>query len=475
MNEYNGQNGFGDQPPQETGWTDSGASGQNSTDPGAAGPQPGASSAAPESAPPSDVPPTDGTPAGDSAQPFSFDPGQYAQGAPGSAPQPTPPRRKGKGVVVFGAILCCVVALAGIIIGAGYIYKGAVGEDGTSSRASSSGGVSINDKPDSGSSGSALPAAGEKLTTEQVAAKLKPSVVGIATYNQAGTVEASSYGSGIIISEDGYIVTNAHVVSGAIGVTVTLNNGEDYSGTVIGTDAKTDLAVVKIEAKNLTPAELGNSDQMEVGEQVAAVGNPGGPTLAGSVTYGYVSAINRQIASTSGAYSMNCIQTDAAINPGNSGGALANMYGQVVGINSSKIAATDYEGIGFAIAINDAKPIIDSLMQNGYVKDRVKLGISVTEINETLAKINDLPQGLYIKQINPGGSMDGVGVQVGDVITKVNGTDITSFDDLQNQLKGQKPGDKIKMTIYRKSQSGADKTFEVVVELQEDTGASSAS
>ena len=114
-------------------------------------------------------------------------------------------------------------------------------------------------------------------------------------------------------------------------------------------------------------------------------------------------------------------------------------------------------------------------MQNGYVKDRVKLGISVTEINETLAKINDLPQGLYIKQINPGGSMDGVGVQVGDVITKVNGTDITSFDDLQNQLKGQKPGDKIKMTIYRKSQSGADKTFEVVVELQEDTGASSAS
>ena len=402
------------------------------------------------------------------AQPFVFDPDRYASpGGPGGK-RPDKKPKKGRGAVAFAVILCCVLGLSGILVGANILYKnsqkGSGGQGG-----SSQAGVTIQNRPEDGDDG-AETKSGEKMTTEQVATKVKPAVVGIAVYSQQSTVEASSYGSGIIMSADGYIITNAHVVEGAVGLTITLENDEEYTGKVVGTDTKTDLAVVKIEAQNLTYAEFGNSDQMKVGEDVLAIGNPGGPSLAGSVTKGIVSAVNRTVGSST-SYSLHCIQTDAAINPGNSGGALVNMYGQVVGINSSKIAKTEYEGIGFAIAINEAKPIIDGLIQNGYVKDRVKLGVTVIEINDTTSRLNGLPKGLYIKSIDQGSSLEGTGVQPGDIIRKFNGESTESYEALQAQLKNCKPGDEVKLTIYRSQQSGTDKTFEVVVTLKEDVPA----
>ena len=163
---------------------------------------------------------------------------------------------------------------------------------------------------------------------------------------------------------------------------------------------------------------------MEDGEPVVAIGNPGGIELAGSVTQGIVSAAEREVKSSNGGYRMKCIQTDAAINPGNSGGALINQYGQVIGINSSKIAATDYEGIGFAIAMTEAKPIIDDLLNYGYVKDRVKIGISYTEVDAILAKLNGIPAGIYVEAVEQDSDAYAKGIRQGDIITHINGKEI---------------------------------------------------
>ena len=177
-------------------------------------------------------------------------------------------------------------------------------------------------------------------------------------------------GSGIIFSEDGYIVTNAHVVDGATSLKAILSDGTTYEAELVGSDTLTDLAVLKIDATGLQAAEFGSSEDLRVADQVMAIGNPGGYQLNSSVTIGYVSALNRAISNSSTGYTMEYIQTDAAINPGNSGGALVNQYGQVVGINSAKISATGYEGLGFAIPAETAQPVISDLIEYGYVKDR---------------------------------------------------------------------------------------------------------
>lgn len=194
------------------------------------------------------------------------------------------------------------------------------------------------------------------LSTVEIAQKTLPSVAGIVTYQENET-EPLNQGSGLIFSQDGYIITNAHVVSGADGINVVLYNGEQYEGFVVGVDNRTDIAVLKIQAQNLYSAVFGDSEQLQVGEDVVAVGNPGGLELAGSVTRGIVSAVNRPVrTSFSSGYTVQCIQTDAAINPGNSGGPLVDSYGRVMGINSSKIATVDYEGIGFSIPSNTVLP-----------------------------------------------------------------------------------------------------------------------
>lgn len=395
-------------------------------------------------------------------QPYVFDHNKYGASFSGGMPpvSPKPPKNKKKGGIVLAIILCSVIGVSAIAIGVTSLVKNNI-----TTGDSEGSGIVLQDRPEDDTVTNTT----DKMSTEQVAEKVKSSVVGILSYGSYNTVDPSSSGSGIIISKDGYIVTNAHVVDGAVGISVLLEDGTEKTAKLIGQDTKTDLAVIKIEGENYAFAEFGNSDQLKVGETVVAIGNPGGMTLYGSITQGIVSGLNR-VLNSSDVYSLHCIQTDAAINPGNSGGALVNLYGQVIGINSSKIAATEFEGIGFAISINDAKPIIETLIANGYVKDRVKLGVAVTEITETLAGMNNVPQGLYIRQINEGGSMDGSGAQVGDIITHINGQRINDFTQLQTQLAAMKPGQKVSVTLYRRLSSTTNTTLDVNITMQEDTG-----
>lgn len=390
-------------------------------------------------------------------------------------------KKKHKGLRVFTTIICSMLAIT--VVGfAGYgIYSIAIG--GTGSNPQSQGQLPADDgiktpalditevpsEPESISSDG-------KLTTAQIAAKVQPSVVGVVAY--VGTEQSlygsgimqSSEGSGIIMSADGYIITNAHVVDGASGMKIVLNNGEEYDAKLIGMDKNTDLAVVKIEADNLTPAEFGDSAQLQVGEDVVAIGNPGGLQLAGSVTKGVVSGVNRPIKSDDVGYTMNCIQTDAAINPGNSGGALVNQHGQVVGINSSKIADTAFEGLGFAIPISEAKPIVDDLIANGRVTGRVQLGVRGVTVDEVLARYNNVPVGFMIMEIEAGSDIATKGVVAGDIITKVDGNDIASSGDIADYLRNFKPGDKVTLTIFRRTSGKRDATFEVSIELVENQG-----
>ncbi len=304
-----------------------------------------------------------------------------------------------------------------------------------------------------------------KLTIPQRAEKVKASVVGIVNYQRInGIYTNAGEGSGIIMSENGYIITNAHVVEGAAGLKVVLSDNQEYSAQIIGSDSKTDIAVIKIEAAGLPAAEFGNSDQLEVGEQLIAVGNPTGLELGGTLTVGYVSALNRQIDNSN---DINYIQTDAAINPGNSGGALANEYGQVIGINSAKIAGTNIEGLGFAIAINDAQPIIDDLMNYGYVRGRVRIGISVYEMDAFMAQLNKAPQGLIVGGIEADAPAANSGLMVNDIITAIDGEAITEFDSISEMLKGKQPGDTIVLSVFRRTSGQADRELTIEVALIE--------
>ena len=300
------------------------------------------------------------------------------------------------------------------------------------------------------------------MSDQDVAAKLTPSVVCIQNYQvtqnygfmQTDTSDSSvspaSEGSGIIMSEDGYIITNAHVVEGATSLKVMTSDGETYEAQLVGSDTVTDLAVVKIDATGLTAAEFGSSEDLRVADKVMAIGNPGGHELSSSVTIGYVSALNRAISNNTTGYTMEYIQTDAAINPGNSGGALINEYGQVVGINSAKISATGYEGLGFAIPIDTAQPIISDLIQYGYVKDRAVLGISGQFIDSMTGRFYGLPQGEYVAQLNSS-EAQASGLQVGDVITAIDGQQLDSESTLRSAILSKKPGDTVTLQVYRSS------------------------
>ena len=279
------------------------------------------------------------------------------------------------------------------------------------------------------------------------------------------------------------------MIEGADSLEVVLSDGTTYKGTVVGYDSKTDLAVVKIDASGLIPAELGVSGELKVGEKAIAIGNPGGLTYAGSVSEGIISGLNRSLRAATDGYTMDFIQTDAAISPGNSGGALVNEFGQVIGINSQKLAADGYEGIGFAIPIDEALPILKDLMNYGRVTGRVKLGISAYAINEYVASVNGIPSGILIDSIDSNSTLLDAGVQAGDVITQVEGTAVNSFTALSDVLRNYAPGDQVKMTIFRANRSSyggsrysysyggqtvQGSTFEVTVTLMEDTGTTSS-
>ena len=225
-----------------------------------------------------------------------------------------------------------------------------------------------------------------------------------------------------------------------------------YTATVVGRDEQTDLAVIKINATGLPAAELGNSDDLKVGELAVAIGNPGGLEYMGSVTVGVISGLNRTIAIENNG-NLKLIQTDAAINPGNSGGALVNSQGQIIGINSAKIASTGFEGLGFAIPINTVKQITDSLMKSGYVTGRPLLGVSIdTTFDEAAAKQYNVPFGLHITDVTPFSSASVAGIKVDDIITKFDGKAVTSYNQLETLKNAHKPGDKVSVEVYRYSE-----------------------
>ena len=315
------------------------------------------------------------------------------------------------------------------------------------------------------------------LSTEEIAAKVRPSVVGIQTYRTEYPMQVYGTGSGIIMSEDGYIVTNAHVVSGATGgILVILDNNEEYEAEVVGIDEKTDVAVIKIDASNLTAAEFGNSDELVLGERIVAIGNPTGMNLAGSVTQGIVSGLKRLISvtneETNETIEMEAIQVDAAISPGNSGGALINKYGQVVGINSSKMSSTQIEGIGFAIPISTAKPIVDDLIAYGYVRGRVLLGITYYPVSDAVGAMSGYTPGLWVQSVREDMDAYAKGLRAGDIITQIDGQDVRDSATVKGILSAKKPGDSVELTVVQQSISGKIKTYTINVTLAEDKGSS---
>jgi len=264
---------------------------------------------------------------------------------------------------------------------------------------------------------------------------------------QEGQMIEQGSGSGVLISKDGYVVTNNHVIEGATEVTVIMNNGEEYAATVKGADSNTDLAVLKIEGNDFPYAALGSSSDLRVGELAVAIGNPLGQEFAGTVTSGIISALNRSI--TIDNKQLTLIQTDAAINPGNSGGPLVNQYGEVIGINTAKISSSELEGLGFAIPMDEAKPIIDDLLSSGYVRGRPVIGIGGRAVTEQDAKAYDLKVGVYVASMSPNSPAYMSGIKIGDIITEVNGKKVTTVDEL-NEIKNQHAvGDEITLKIWR--------------------------
>lgn len=292
-----------------------------------------------------------------------------------------------------------------------------------------------------------------------IAKGIGPTIVGIANF-QTGTgifggsdLQEIGSGSGIIIdATHGYIVTNNHVISGAKKIVVSLADGRNLQAKLVGADPRTDLAVVQITANGLAAAPIGDSNKLQVGEPVVAIGNPGGQEFARSVTVGVVSALNRFL-QLSGESSFNLIQTDAAINPGNSGGALVNWQGQVIGINSAKNQEPGFEGMGFAIPISDAWPVITQLIQTGHAS-HAGLFVSINQnYNEEYAQAKGWPAGALIADVSPGGPAAKAGIQVGDIITAINGKQVGNYYELTHELFKFKAGDTVKLTISRNSKT----------------------
>lgn len=389
-----------------------------------------------------------------------------------------PPKKKKKKktsiwTVAVSSALAASIFTAGAMTGINHLINK------NNNLASSGNGVIYTSRVDNGEGAAQTLARkneGDVLTVPEIAAKVGPSVVGVINkaqiqaqqywdpfsgryyYNidpsqESETVEQGS-GSGIIISDDGYIVTNQHVIDGATEIDIVLNTGTTYTATVVGQDEKTDLAVLKIEPEAdepLTAAVLGDSTTIEVGELAVAIGNPMGMEFSGSVTAGIISAVNRTMTIDNRTY--NLIQTDAAINSGNSGGALINQYGEVIGINSVKLSTTGVEGMGFAIAISEAKPIINDLMSSGYVTGRPMVGIGISETR----------YGLFITSVQEGSGAEHAGLQVNDMILEVDGEAVSSTSEVNEIRDKKKPGDTLRFKILRERN-----TMEINVELTEE-------
>ena len=373
-----------------------------------------------------------------------------------------PPKKKkkfnGKRVArsAVALVLAAAMGFAGGFVGAKFGGSGKVviQQVAPSSTADSASG--------SDSSITAASSSGSSLTTEQVADLVSPSVVVITTeqvvYSQwswygQNQVESGA-GSGVIISSDGYILTCAHVVDGASTITVTIGD-KDYTATLVGEDTTSDIAVIKIDADGLTPATVGNSDSLKVGQSVMAVGNPLGE-LGGTVTGGMISALNRSVTiqGTNSTNTMSLIQMDASVSPGNSGGGLFNMNGELVGIVNAKSSSSDAEGLGFAIPINDAIKVAQELLENGYVTGRPYLGITYLAVTDaqTAQQLGVNAYGVYIVDVTKGGPADQAGLKAGDRIVSVDGSEIAAKDDLGTLMQNHSAGDTLSITVARDGQ-----------------------
>lgn len=317
-----------------------------------------------------------------------------------------------------------------------------------------------------------------RYTIEGAAAAVKDSIVEIYTYSNSAHTTLSGTGSGVVISEDGYIVTNAHVLQADGYHTIHTTDGKEYNAEIIGRDSKTDIAVIKVNGTKLVPALFGNSDEAIVGEQVIAVGNPAG--LSNTVTDGIISAVNRKIRSDTTGFEMNCIQTNADISPGNSGGALVNMYGQVIGITSSKYVSSSFEGLGFAITINDAMPVIEELIDNGYVSGRFRIGITLIDmdsseklilIEQALGyKLPDGFEGVYIDTISEDCDIANTDLKKGDFITEIDGTPVKTYDELYDAISSKYgAGDKVPAKCANVDKNGKITYYDIEFKLMEDT------
>ncbi len=296
---------------------------------------------------------------------------------------------------------------------------------------------------------------------QAVAQKVTPSVVGIATSASinsffGGGTESTGTGSGVIYSADGYIITNYHVIestlsssSSKIEVYLTEDTDKAYEATVVGYNITHDLAVIKINATNLPKVDIGKIDEVKVGQYVAAIGSPGGLEFMGSVTYGIISGLNRVVSDSSAEDNVYLIQTDAAINPGNSGGALVNTKGQLIGINSSKIAATEYEGMGFAIPIDTVTEVCDKIISRQYDPNPY-IGVTINEkyTADILERLG-YPAGAVVKSVISGGPAYESGIRSGDIITQYGETVISEYSKLNDAVTNSKPGEKVKVKIYR--------------------------
>ena len=368
---------------------------------------------------------------------------------------PKKPKNR-KGLKVLAVIACCALFLAAIGFGVAGLNS-LVTVDGTTSTNSqqivgdnSAPELVINNKP-TGAVG--IIDNTNALSGDRVFEKVSPSVVGVVVYSSQTNTVASGEGSGIILSADGYIVTNEHVIQGAKLIEVVLNNSERYTAKLMGYDKQTDIAVIKIDAENLVKAELGNSDELKPGEVVYAVGNPGGMEFANSITDGIISGVDRLITNSSTGYVMNCIQTTAAINPGNSGGALVDTYGRVVGISVAKLSSVAYEGRGFAIPISECVELMDDLIKYGDIKGRPLLGITYYSISSEAANFYGIPAGLKVETIDPESDAYAKGLKTGDTITAMNDQKVETSSEVFDIMSKCKAGDTVKLTVYRKGQT----------------------
>ena len=399
-----------------------------------------------------------------------------------SAPQTPPPQppRKGRGWIVVIAILCAVALVAGVV---GSIYALSANSDGgvLSDLIPDGENPSTEQDDDDDSVNENAPTLEINtwdtddggLSTEEIVKRNYDSTVVLTAYSQVGgfyfgesNLTEAAAASGIVMTKDGYIITNRHCVidenSGKAydRIDVTTYDGTTYQDAeIVGTDEATDLAVIKVDATNLTPASFGDSDELAVGARVVALGNAAG--LSWTATQGIVSAKARDVYDDTG-YAIKCLQVDVAINSGNSGGPLLNKQGLVVGINSAKIFATGYEGLGFSIPINEAKVVIDSLMKNGYVKGRVALGITGQTIDSGEYK------GFMIATIEPGSCLEGTNAQVNDLIVAVDDVTVTDYGTLRSELAKHQVGDRVTLKLLRSDRrTGQVSSLTVTVTLQE--------